>query len=35
VVPSLLPWQQLQLEVKRLTQRVEDLEVRLKDREPK
>lgn len=35
VVPSLLPWQQLQLEVKRLTQRVEELEVRLKDREPK
>jgi polyhydroxyalkanoate synthesis repressor PhaR len=31
VVPSLLPWQQLQLEVKRLTQRVEELEARLRD----
>jgi len=29
VVPSLLPWQQLELEVKRLTQRVEELEARL------
>jgi len=35
VVPSVLPWQQLQLEVKRLTQRVEELESRLKDRETK
>jgi hypothetical protein len=26
VVPSLLPWQQLELEVKRLTERVEALE---------
>lgn len=32
VVPSLLPWQQLQLDVKRLTQRVEELESQLKDR---
>jgi hypothetical protein len=30
VVPSLLPWQQLELEVKRLTQRVEELEARLR-----
>jgi polyhydroxyalkanoate synthesis repressor PhaR len=30
VVPSLLPWQQLELEVKRLTQRVEELESRLR-----
>jgi polyhydroxyalkanoate synthesis repressor PhaR len=30
VVPSLLPWQQLQLDVKRLTQRVEELEARLR-----
>ncbi len=35
VVPSILAWQQLQLEVKRLTQRVEELESRLKDREGK
>ena len=32
VVPSLLPWQQLELEVKRLTQRVEQLEAELKGR---
>jgi polyhydroxyalkanoate synthesis repressor PhaR len=32
VVPSLLPWQQLELEVKRLTQRVEELEARLRER---
>jgi polyhydroxyalkanoate synthesis repressor PhaR len=30
VVPSLLPWQQLELDVKRLTQRVEELESRLR-----
>jgi polyhydroxyalkanoate synthesis repressor PhaR len=30
VVPSLLPWQQLEHEVKRLTQRVEELESRLR-----
>ncbi len=30
VVPSLLPWQQLELDVKRLTQRVEELEARLR-----
>jgi polyhydroxyalkanoate synthesis repressor PhaR len=30
VVPSLLPWQQLELEVRRLTQRVEELEERLR-----
>ena len=30
VVPSLLPWQQLELEVRRLTQRVEELEARLR-----
>ncbi len=35
VVPSLLPWQQLQLDVKRLTQRVEELESQLKDRTAK
>jgi polyhydroxyalkanoate synthesis repressor PhaR len=29
VMPSLLPWQQLELEVKRLTERVEALEARL------
>jgi polyhydroxyalkanoate synthesis repressor PhaR len=32
VVPNLLPWQQLELEVKRLTQRVEQLEAELKAR---
>jgi len=35
VVPSLLPWQQLQLDVKRLTQRVEELESQLKERAAK
>ncbi len=30
VVPSLLPWQQLQLDIKRLTQRVDELEAKLK-----
>lgn len=35
VVPSILPWQQLQLDVKRLTQRVEELEARLKDQDQK
>jgi polyhydroxyalkanoate synthesis repressor PhaR len=32
VVPSLLPWQNLELEVKRLTQRVAELEARLRER---
>jgi polyhydroxyalkanoate synthesis repressor PhaR len=32
VLPNLLPWQQLELEVKRLTQRVEQLETELKNR---
>lgn len=35
VVPSILPWQQLQLDVKRLTQRVEELESRMKERDEK
>jgi polyhydroxyalkanoate synthesis repressor PhaR len=35
VVPSLLPWQQLEREVKRLTQRVDDLEAQLRSRESK
>ncbi len=30
VLPSFMPWQQLQHEVKRLSQRIEDLEARLK-----
>ncbi len=30
VLPSVMPWQQLQHEVKRLSQRIEDLEARLK-----
>jgi polyhydroxyalkanoate synthesis repressor PhaR len=35
VVPSLLPWQQLEREVKRLTQRVDELEAQLRGRDPK
>jgi polyhydroxyalkanoate synthesis repressor PhaR len=36
VLPSILPWQQLELEVKRLTERVAELEARLgKDKESK
>jgi polyhydroxyalkanoate synthesis repressor PhaR len=31
VVPSLLPWQHLQLEVKRLSQRIDELETKLKN----
>jgi polyhydroxyalkanoate synthesis repressor PhaR len=31
VVPSLLPWQHLQLEVKRLSQRIDELESKLKN----
>jgi len=30
VLPSFMPWQQLQHEVKRLSQRIEDLEAKLK-----
>jgi polyhydroxyalkanoate synthesis repressor PhaR len=35
VLPSIMPWQQLELEVKRLASRVEELEARLKDRKDK
>lgn len=35
VVPNLLPWQQLQLEIKRLNARVEELEEKLKARDEK
>jgi polyhydroxyalkanoate synthesis repressor PhaR len=35
VVPSLLPWQQLEREVKRLTQRVDELEAQLRAKEGK
>jgi polyhydroxyalkanoate synthesis repressor PhaR len=35
VVPSLLPWQQLERDVKRLTQRVEELEAQLRNKDGK
>jgi hypothetical protein len=35
VVPSLLPWQQLEREVRRLTQRVDELEAALRSKEGK
>jgi polyhydroxyalkanoate synthesis repressor PhaR len=35
VVPSLLPWQQLERDVKRLTQRVEELEAQLRAKDGK
>ena len=35
VLPSILPWQQLQLEIKRLNARIEELEAKLEARTPK
>ncbi len=32
VLPTILPWQHLELEVKRLSARVEELEAKLKDK---